>query len=474
MKVLLAGYNIDSETIEELKNSSNYNKENLTPETLSAAYARISRDPRDINILRKESREEVEKSRKSNSTIIFGLGHSSVAEHAFLNFDIIGLSRLAVEEVQKFRLASFTEKSQRYITLEDDYLIPNGFSGEDLELFNETIKVQNSAYHKLYDSLKDYLFNKYSEKVSKKKGKIIVDGWAKEDARYVVSLATLSQFGMSVNARSLENMLRRFSASKLQEVQDLGKAIFEKVNGFAPSIIKYIEKTEYDSKRVENLRLLVNSIPKSSKSSDEVKLVSYDKDIDNKVLASILYEYGFDDYDQAYSYVLSLSLVEKMKLVTNSQQFRKSYNSVCRGYEYGDFTFELLLTATNYAQFKRHRLSSQVTGDYDIDYGVKMPHTIEEAGLKDIFNQVIQKTDETYRKLKKSSPSLADYILTNAHRRKVLVKMNLRELYHFVSLRSDEHAQWDIREISDMLKNIVRDKAPVVSQFLLGKDSFLL
>ncbi len=110
MKVLLSGYNFDADIINELKKKAGWEKDNVTPETLSAAYARISRDPRDIEELRKEAREEVDKSRKSNEAIIFGLGHSSVAEHAYFNFDIIGLSRLAVEQVQKFRMASFTEK----------------------------------------------------------------------------------------------------------------------------------------------------------------------------------------------------------------------------------------------------------------------------------------------------------------------------------------------------------------------------
>ncbi|MCK5761241.1 MAG: FAD-dependent thymidylate synthase, partial [Candidatus Delongbacteria bacterium] len=96
MKVLLSGYNLDSDTIDEMKQKSDWQKDNVSPETLSAAYARISRDPRDIDVLRKAAREEVEKSRKSNQAIIFGLGHSSVAEHAYFNFDIIGLSRFAV------------------------------------------------------------------------------------------------------------------------------------------------------------------------------------------------------------------------------------------------------------------------------------------------------------------------------------------------------------------------------------------
>ena len=111
MKVILAGYNIDREVIEDLKKKS-FPREDITPETLSASYARISRDPRPVNKLRAVARAEVKRARRSNKNIIFKMGHHSVAEHAVFNFDIIGVSRLAIEEIEKFRLCSYTEKSQ--------------------------------------------------------------------------------------------------------------------------------------------------------------------------------------------------------------------------------------------------------------------------------------------------------------------------------------------------------------------------
>lgn len=123
MEVLLAGYNVDSAVLEELKKTSP-ERNDITPETLSASYARISRDPRSVEELRAAARAEVEKARRSNRNIIFKMGHHSVAEHAVFNFDIIGISRLAVEELEKFRLCSFTEKSQRYIKLENGFLLP--------------------------------------------------------------------------------------------------------------------------------------------------------------------------------------------------------------------------------------------------------------------------------------------------------------------------------------------------------------
>jgi len=123
MKVVLAGYNVDREALDEVRRAAPARLD-LTPETLSASYARISRDARPVDELRRAARAEVDKARRSNRAIIFKMGHHSVAEHAVFNFDVMGVSRLAIEEIEKFRLGSYTEKSQRYITLGSDFVVP--------------------------------------------------------------------------------------------------------------------------------------------------------------------------------------------------------------------------------------------------------------------------------------------------------------------------------------------------------------
>jgi len=115
MKVILAGYNVDSSVIDDLKKNSP-SLQNVTPETMSAAYARISRDPRSVDALRAVARSEVERARRSNRTIIFKMGHHSVAEHAVFNFDIIGISRLAIEEIEKFPELAAKSKKHSILT----------------------------------------------------------------------------------------------------------------------------------------------------------------------------------------------------------------------------------------------------------------------------------------------------------------------------------------------------------------------
>ena len=63
-------------------------------------------------------------------------------------------------------------------------------------------------------------------------------------------------------------------------------------------------------------------------------------------------------------------------------------------------------------------------------------------------------------------------MLTNAHRRRMRLKLNAREMYHIARLRADAHAQWDIRRLSEKMLGQARRVMPLTLAMACGKDSF--
>ena len=137
-----------------------------------------------------------------------------------------------------------------------------------------------------------------------------------------------------------------------------------------------------------------------------------------------------------------------------------------------DITFQALISAANFAQLKRHRLATLIAGDYLPEFGNTLPESVIAAGLGNEFKEIIDQTNSTYFKIKEKHGPAADYILTNSHRRLILMKMNLREIYHFVRLRDDEHAQWDIRRLAHQLAEKVKIIMPLSAMMLCGKSDF--
>lgn len=446
MKVILAGYNLDTEVIAGLKRGKT-DREDITPEVLSASYARISRDPRPVNELRAAARAEVEKARHSNQNIIFKMGHHSVAEHAVFNFDILGVSRYALEELEKFRLCSYTEKSQRYQVLEDVVFVPEeieklGLTGP----FVDAVKAQNDLYRRLIE-------NKVEA----------------EDARYVTALATPAQLGMTLNARNLELLFRRFASHPLSEIRKLGREMFDQVKDVAPSIILFTEANRLDRDTYLELRARSTELrAQGGNENQEVDLVDFTKDADQKLIAALLHTTSNLPHQTCLKQVQAMSEKQKMEIVKLALKNMEFYDSTLREFEYVDLTFELIVSSACFGQLKRHRLATITAQPYDPSLGVTIPSALDRKE----FEMVLKLTEEAYRQILAQAPEAAPYILTGAHRKRALFKCNARELYHISRLREDKHAQWDIQRITAEMCEQAKKVMPLTLLTIGGKDSY--
>jgi len=423
MRVILAGYNVDNEVLEELKRS-NPSLKNVTPETMAAAYARISRDPRSVDKLRAAARTEVERARRSNRNIIFKMGHHSVAEHAVFNFDIIRVSRLAIEEIEKFRLCSFTEKSQRYIKLDDDYIIPEeGQRAGQQRLFQETIKAQNALYHKLYRKLQPYFNDQFAALAQDPKKQAILNGWAKE---------------------------------------------------VAPSIILFTEASDFDTKTYKELEALSRPLLDGPNqiSKDLICLVDHTPDGDSRLIAALLHTSSTLPYEECLRKAKSLGNKTKKDLYLGVFRHMEFYDAVLREFEYIDLTFDLIISATCFAQLKRHRMATLTAQPYDPGLGITVPPSIGEVGAERELNDIIDRTVATHSALKQVMDVGAEYILTNSHRRRLLLKVNARELYHISRLREDATAQWDIRDVAHKMIGLAKKAMPLTFLLIGAKDKY--
>jgi len=496
MKVILAGYNLDREVIEELKRSSPP-RQDVTPETLSASYARISRDPRPADELRAAARREVERARRSNQRIIFKMGHHSVAEHAVFNFDIIGASRLALEEVERFRLCSYTEKSQRYITLGDDFVIPDEIKKAGLEdPFLRTIRSQNALYHDLYRRLRPHVMAKHKDLSQDPRNLAVLEGWAKEDARYIVSLATQGQVGLTLNARNLELMIRRFAASGLAEIRELNARISALAREVAPSIILFTEATAHDAETRAALAAAAGSFsweeqdqpgpvgpdqgtPGGSEitspqpaGEEPVRLADFTADGDDRIVAALLHSSTGYSYERCLAQAKRLAEPAKKEFVRTAFRRMEFYDFPPREFEYADLTFALVVSASCFAQLKRHRMATLTSQSYDPRLPVTVPPSLDEIGARGDFLAVIDQTNDVHAAIGPEVGEAAVYILTNSHRRRVLLRANLRELYHISRLRQDPTAQWEIRNIATRMTTLAKAVMPLGGLLLGGKDDY--
>lgn len=113
-------------------------------------------------------------------------------------------------------------------------------------------------------------------------------------------------------------------------------------------------------------------------------------------------------------------------------------------------------------QIVRHRMASynQVSQRYckmGEDYDVVIPKSVERHGMAIAYALCADACLETYRNMLAAGVPAEDarYVLPQGGVTSLVVTMNLRELFHFLDLRTDRHAQWEIREAANAMFDAV-------------------
>ncbi|HEC96057.1 MAG TPA: FAD-dependent thymidylate synthase, partial [Euryarchaeota archaeon] len=142
--------------------------------------------------------------------------------------------------------------------------------------------------------------------------------------------------------------------------------------------------------------------------------------------------------------------------------------------EHASFTFLIdgISRVTSH-QLVRHRIASysQQSQRY---VPLNNPSVVIPASIKEneealkIFNNAVEKAWEAYRKLVSLGihPEDARYILPQATKTSIVVTMNARELYHFLSLRLCYRAQREIRDLAIKIFREVMSVAPKLFKYV--------
>jgi hypothetical protein len=204
----------------------------------------------------------------------------------------------------------------------------------------------------------------------------------------------------------------------------------------------------------------------------EVHLAWATPDADNRVAAALLHTASNLPVEKCHAIAKSLSPADREALIKASFRCMKAWDTPLREFENVDLQFDLVVSASCFAQLKRHRMATLVTQAYDPALDVTVPPSIAAVGMERPFREMVARTEETFDTIRRTSPHAAPYILTNAHRKRVLMKINARELYHMARLRADRHAQWDIRQVTEKMLEQARKAMPLTLMMAGGKDRF--
>lgn len=150
---------------------------------------------------------------------IVGMGHHSVIEHAVFTFSVEGVSRALTHQLVRHRVASFSQQSQRYVSLtEPSYVTPHTVEGDEeaRRVFDETMRTIWEAY-----------------------GKLESMGIPAEDARYLLPNGCTTNITITMNARELLHFFSLRCCNRAQwEIRELADEMLALCREVSPVIFR--------------------------------------------------------------------------------------------------------------------------------------------------------------------------------------------------------------------------------------------
>ncbi|MBW2963713.1 FAD-dependent thymidylate synthase [Candidatus Woesearchaeota archaeon] len=387
---------------------------NLPPEVVAVLFAYVSRSPNTfkenlIKLIKSKDldmgqliatfqeqgldyQQAKERARSFHEKWVVGYGHGSVAEHAVAYVAMENISILSTKVIEDNRLCAFTEKSTRYQVFDR----------------NRYYKPKNLMAHplgKVYEETCNFLFDTYCDLTPKmiefvKKDFPKPDDWTEaryentmkakacDVIRYMLPISTLTNLGMTINARNAEHAIRKLLSHPLEEMQYLGQRLKEEIQKIIPTLVKYADTNSYIKETNQAMSQLTETTLAPIKAKNKpVTIVNYDPDAENKVIASILYPHSNLPYEEIIKQVGFMSKEQKDKVLDEFHQRMSKHDWPLRELEHLNYTFDILIDYGAFRDIQRHRICTQTNQDATIKHGYSMPREIIEAGFEKEYQE---------------------------------------------------------------------------------------
>lgn len=150
---------------------------------------------------------------------IVGMGHHSVIEHAVFTFSVEGVSRALTHQLVRHRVASFSQQSQRYVSMDSaSYVTPHTVEGD-------------AEASKVFDETMDAIWDAY--------GRLEELGIPPEDARYLLPNGCTTNITVTMNARELLHFFSLRCCNRAQwEIREMADRMLEICREESPVIFR--------------------------------------------------------------------------------------------------------------------------------------------------------------------------------------------------------------------------------------------
>jgi thymidylate synthase ThyX len=480
---------------------------NLPPEvaaTLNGVYSRSSLSMRDnfLSRLRKglaetgRSLEDLDiappardllteiladKSGQFLKTYAIDHGHNSLREGSVLHLAVENVSQLVTRFLQRERRCSFEESSTRYISFskaghwrDPDVMAAGGAAAAAYE---EILRSTFELYERTTTALFDWLHRARPLREGEKKDAYerALRAEAFDAARYLLTPALFTKWGMVADARTLSDMISELLSHPLAEFRLVGERLKAQGDLVVPTLLKHAARNEYLAAQLRGNAELVRALAaapepapapaaaaKPAAATPSVELLSWDRELDSRLLASLAFEHsrtGLSDLTRA---ARALGAEQRRKLFDAAlaqRGVRDPLPLACEGAQ--PFELEVLVDFGAYRDIGRHRKGFQQQQALTVAHGFATPPLLAEAGLDGAYREVLERVAELQQTVAREHPFAAGYVTPFAFLQRVRLVFDPRQIAYFIELRSAPEGHFSYRDVAIAMFRAVERVSPL-------------
>ncbi len=423
-----------------------------------------------------------EKAEAFYDRVLLGYGDDSVAELAGAHIALEDISIIATKAVEDARIGlSPLEKSTRYVYF--DQKGSDGrwryYSDAQLEAFDkyaETCDLLFETYARFIPKISKYVSGRLGEE--EKKGlsdravEAVVRSKTCDIIRGLLPASTKTNMGFFGNGRAYEYLITKMYADPLAEMRALAKSMQVELRTTIPSFVKrpdtelglimqnYLKETRLDGSGFQ-----------SEPDAEDVVLVDYDKDAEERVVAAALYPFTHRSMASLMADAGRMGAEQRGKIISSYCGNRLNRrHKPGRGFESTLYTFDVCANFGCYRDIHRHRMMTQQRQLLGCLHGYTLPREIVEAGCEAEFRGAMDAAKEAWEAMVKTHPYEAQYVVPLAYRIRWQMSLTLREAFHFCELRSSRQGHIDYRRVAQRMYEEMKRVHPSLAKHMKFVD----
>lgn len=444
--------------------------EKLSPVTIAAAMARLSRRGDDMRVtILDEFAGKMAKDKKLLQRVITAYGDDSVQQLVGQHVVVEGASNLLTKKLEWGRLASYLEQSTRYIYFDQKdefgnykYFTPEYLDDDTREAYTSTMDQIFDLYSKLVRELTDYV--RTNSTVPKAEQDMAWQGATRAQAcdaiRPVLPVATKSTVGIFASGQALESLITHLLGDELPEAWETGQKLLKHARQVIPTFLERADKPDrggatiaYRATTQRAVRKLAEkhlSQTHAPSTTEPVTLVSTWPHNELDLVADMLYEHSDLPLEAIQKEVGKLGYEEKIKIFNTYMGERLNRrHRPGRALEKAHYNWDLVCDYGIFRDLQRHRIVDDLEWQLLTPrYGYDVPELVEEAGLTEQFEECFDLSLQLYSRLQAANyPLEAQYATLLGHKMRWKVTYNAREAFHLHELRTSPQGHPGYRKL---------------------------